>query len=116
MKPRMLFTALSGVLAVLIITGGCATNSIFIQRVYRGYFANVKRLIEEGANVNERSYWRRTALKYASTEGHTEIAQLLIEAGADINARTKKGVTALLIALEMGHTEVAELLKDAGAK
>jgi len=45
-------------------------------------YAEVKKIIEEGADVNVKSNNGYTALMGASQEGHTEILQLLKEAGA----------------------------------
>ena len=39
-------------------------------------------VIDEGADINAQNNEGITALMYASTHGHTEVAQLLIEAGA----------------------------------
>ncbi|MBA7526520.1 hypothetical protein ES705_18682 [subsurface metagenome] len=89
MKIRTLAIIIILVLAVLIIIGGCATTpkpqeerEVFFQSVSSGDYAEVKRLIEEGANVNAQANDGVTALIFASGFGHTDIARLLIEAGA----------------------------------
>ena len=97
MKTRTFVIILTTVFAVLIIIGGCATTSkikeergsvkpeIFFQSVKSGDYAEVKRLIEEGVNVNAQTKARvlnrsiestYTALMWASIMGHTEVAKL----------------------------------------
>jgi hypothetical protein len=43
-------------------------------------------LVENGADVNAQGGWYGNALQAASSEGHTEIAQMLVQNGADVNA------------------------------
>ena len=127
MKTITLISTLILVLAVLIIIGGCATTpktqeeregvepEVFFRSVMNGDFAEVKRLIEEGVDINARDNEGHTTLMYAAGYGHTEVAKLLIEEGADINARDNEGTTALLIASKYGWLEVAQLLIGVGA-
>jgi len=94
MKTRTFVIISILVLAVLTITNSCATTpkikeerglvrpKVFFRSVKRGDLANVKRLIEKGANVNAQTNDGYTALILASRYGHKEIAKLLIEAGA----------------------------------
>ena len=114
------------VLAVLIITGSCATTpktqerendnqEIFFQAVRSGDIAEVKRLIEEGVDVNTQDKFGHTALIPASNFGYTEVAQLLIEEGVDVNAQDIEGFTALMKASIRGKTKVAKLLIEEGA-
>ena len=49
----------------------------FFQSVESGGFAEVKRLIDAGADVNAQDKQEYTALMWASQEGHTEIVELL---------------------------------------
>ena len=75
----------------------------------------VKRLIDQGADVNATDEDGNTALMYASAEGHTVIVSMLIEAGADVNAKDIDGLTALMLASGEGHTETVSTLIKAGA-
>ncbi len=102
MKTRTLVSILILVLAVLIITGGCDTtpeikekrggiNQVtFFQAVKDGDVAEVKSLIEAGADVNAQNKEGVTALMTASATGHTDIAKLLIEEGADVTIQSKE--------------------------
>ena len=93
MKTRALVSIVILVLTVLIISS-CATTpktkeeregvhpEVFFESVRSGDYAEVKRLIEEGANVNAKDNDGATALMWASLKGHQEVSKLLIEAGA----------------------------------
>jgi ankyrin repeat protein len=128
MKTRTLFTILTLVLAVLIITGSCATTpkpkeereaiepEVFFQSVRSGDYAEVQMLIKEGADVNARTKEEVPALMIASQYGYIEVAKSLIDVGADVNAQDKEGWTALEYASKGGHTEIVKLLIEAGAK
>jgi len=127
MKTRMLVSILILVLAVLIIIGGCETTpktqeeredvnqEVFFQAVKSGDYAEVKRLIEEGADVNAQNNDGWTALMWATHYGYPEFAKLLIDKGADINAQNNKGLTALGTASVRGKTKAAKLLIEEGA-
>ncbi|PVH76897.1 ankyrin, partial [Cadophora sp. DSE1049] len=57
----------------------------------------------------------RTALHYASAQGHAEVIGILLEAGADIDAVDEDGWTALHVAADCGHIDVLMLLVNDGA-
>ena len=76
----------------------------------------VKKLIEEGADLNAVDKNRATALYWASLWGRSEIVKMLIEAGADVNAVDVDGETALHFASRWGYSEIVKMLEEAGAK
>ena len=75
MKIRILITVSILVLAVLVIGNSCTTTprtqEIFFNSVGSGDYAEVKRLIEEGADVNAKNKEGYTALMRASGWGST---------------------------------------------
>lgn len=57
--------------------------------------ALVKKLIEQGANVNMKDHAQKTALHCAAIVGNIEIVKILLECGADVDIADKRGFKAL---------------------
>ncbi len=74
----------------------------------------IRKLIEDGADVNARDAEGNTPLILASFYASPKCVDLLLEKGADANAANKAGVTALIRAAT--SYEKTRLLVDAGAK
>jgi ankyrin repeat protein/ketosteroid isomerase-like protein len=96
-------------------------NQIAAQRlmaaVNAGDTDGVRRLIEEGVEVDERFPYvngfndAHTPLLVASRDGHTDIARLLLEAGADVNATEPTfGAVPLHKSVYNGHVELTRLI------
>ena len=81
----------------------------------RGNLVKVRKLLERGADVNQRAAIHETPLREAARMGHTDAVILLLSNGADAVAADDLGDTPLTLAEENGHAEVAELLREAGA-
>ena len=77
-----------------------------------GDIAEVKRLLDSGANPNAVFYDGWTALIIAAFYGHAEIVKILLSAGANPNAANKQGYTALI---STKNAEVVKMLIAAGA-
>jgi ankyrin repeat protein len=77
----------------------------------------VQRLLDRGADVNERNERLQTPLDLASEHGNLAIAKTLIEYGADVNSRDNFGWTPLhrAAATRYRHAGVVELLLVNGA-
>jgi hypothetical protein len=84
------------------------------QAAKNGNLGIVKKLLENGIDVNNRDKYRCTPLYWAAGRGHTEVVKLLLDKGADIDAMSDGG-TALLWASYMNHSEVVRLLLESGA-
>lgn len=83
----------------------------------KGDIEEVKKLIEEGFDVNRFDDLGMTPLHYAAMEEHLDIMKFLIDAGADVDANdeTVIGNTPLgQVAGECSY-EAAKILVDAGA-
>jgi hypothetical protein len=97
-----------------------ALNEQLYEAARKGNAAEVKAVLDKGADVNARFRYGATALFKAAERGHTEVVKLLIERGADVNVKdTFYGATAISWALQKGHTGVvrailAKSAEDAG--
>ena len=82
-----------------------------MQAVKTNNVALVKKMIEQGAEVNELDANDDAPLVMAAYEGYTDIVQLLLAAGADV-AAVDPGMkaTALHAAAYAGRTDAARLL------
>jgi len=100
-------------------------NLELIQAAIRGDLAQVKALIERGADANAAGSPRsasaaaaergHTVLMWAVDHGSQAAAQFLVERGADIHRRNSSGYTALMYAVEGDYREIVLWLLDAGA-
>ena len=82
----------------------------------KGDLATVKKLLDEGADVNTRTRYQSTPLFFACDRGHLEVARLLIERGADLNLKDNfYNATALGLAMNNKHEAVVALLAEKGA-
>jgi len=89
----------------------------------KGDAAVVKKLLDEGVDVNTKYRYGATALSYACDRGHLDVVKLLLDRGADINVKDSfYGATPLTWAVSpaMGrkpqHPEVVRLLLQHGAQ
>ena len=81
-----------------------------------GSAAAVKALLDHGADPNARESKRgQTALMWALSEKHPQVALTLIERGADLQTRSKGGFTPLMFAAQRGDLASAQALLAAGA-
>jgi len=89
-------------------------NSALCQAVVSGTARQVKKLIDEGADINGVEVAEsRTPLTAAIDHGKTEMALLLLQLGADPNARPKKNwkpESPLHLAALRGHLDVVREL------
>lgn len=79
----------------------------------------VRKLIDQGADINEISKDGESVLHVAAIKGGSATTLALLKAGANPNARTPPGstmsMTPLMWTTYHGHTEMAAMLLEAGA-
>jgi ankyrin repeat protein len=78
-------------------------------------FAAVRKLLDDGVDVNWKNKEGDTALIWASVEGHAEVVKLLLDRGALTDLQRNGGATALMYASFFGHVECVRLLLERGA-
>jgi hypothetical protein len=83
----------------------------------------VKKLLDDGVDVNTKFRYGATALSYACDRGHLDVVKLLLDRGADVNVKDSfYGATPLSWAVRpaMGrkpqHPEIVRLLLQHGAR
>ncbi|UGU15528.1 ankyrin repeat domain-containing protein [Sinomicrobium kalidii] len=86
--------------------------SPFCLAISKGDITTVKKLIELGTDVNQKSRGM-TPLMYAARYNKVEIIKLLIANGAKLKVKDDKGFTALKHAELSNATEAATLIKEA---
>jgi hypothetical protein len=74
----------------------------------KGDVEAVKKLISQGASVNEKDYKGDTPLDWAASEGHTAIIELLVTNGADVNERDQHAANVAASFYRMNGMEVKE--------
>ena len=87
-----------------------------MQAARRGKVDVVRTLLARGANPNAKeSNGGQTALMWAISERHSDVADELVKGGADIHAHSNSGSTALMFAAQQGDADSARILLAAGA-
>lgn len=88
----------------------------------KGDAATVKKLLDEGVDVNTKFRYGATALFYACDHGHVDVVKVLLDKGADLAIKdTFYGFTPLMLAVSPAqkrrpeHTEIAKLLIAKGS-
>ena len=79
-----------------------------------GDLEECKRLLDQGANINQQDDKGATALIYAVLNNCEEVTRLLLSNGADKKLATKKnGLTPLMVARKNGFKAIINLLEAA---
>ena len=88
----------------------------FLHRaVQAGLEDQVKELLKQDIDVNERAEAGWTALLYASAQGYPQIVRLLLDAGANPDVGNVHKITPLMYGARYGNLEVCRLLIEHGA-
>lgn len=88
----------------------------------KGDAATVRKLLDEGVDVNTKFRYGTTALFFACDHGHVDVVKVLLDKGADLTVKDSfYGFTPLMLAVQPAqkrrpeHTEIAKLLIAKGA-
>jgi Ankyrin repeats (3 copies) len=88
----------------------------------KGDAALVKKLLDDGVDMNTKYRYGATALLYACDHGHVDVVKVLLDNGADLALKdTFYGFTPLMLAVSPAqkrkpeHTEIAKLLIAKGS-
>lgn len=91
---------------------GC---SALMMAAIHGNEAEVKALLQAGADKESEDYQLFTPIGRATENGQTEIVQALIDAKAKVDVPNFRGQTPLMFSITRGHFAITKLLVDAGA-
>jgi ankyrin repeat protein len=86
-----------------------------VEVVALGSLADVQAALAQGAALEERDWWSRTAWLIALLSGDIARAKLLREYGADLTACGRCGCPPLFYAIQGHHTEMVRWLLSEGA-
>jgi ankyrin repeat protein len=98
------------------LSGDTMVGMELLQAALNGDVTEIRRLVANGRNVNERDADGDAALHYAALNGHVEAIKALVQLGADKDAKTVGGQTPLHWAAQNGHVEAIKALEQLGAQ
>ncbi|MET3321842.1 UNVERIFIED_ORG: ankyrin repeat protein [Peribacillus simplex] len=90
-------------------------NEQLIQAAERKETETIKRLIEEGVDIDTKDSEGRTATMIATYNNDVETTKVLIKAGADVNIQDNMNNNPFLYAGAEGYVEILKLTIEAGA-
>ena len=90
-------------------------HTALMRAALDGNTEQVKELLNQGADINQRDENGRTALMFAVINRHYDTMKVLLEHGADVNAKSNLGGTALIGAAMAGELSMVQALLDRGA-
>jgi ankyrin repeat protein len=90
-------------------------NESFQTAVQKNNLTAVKDYLAQGADVNLKDSFGKTALHRAAYKNYQDIMTVLLDAGADINAQDNRGATPLMDAVWAKSEDAAKILVAAGA-
>ncbi len=112
--PLVIASALAAIPATTVAAD--EKGELLLAATRKGDLAGVKKLLDEGADVNARTRYDSTPLFFACDRGHLEIARQLIERGADVNVKDNfYNASALGWAMSKKHEPLVALLIEKGA-
>jgi len=114
---------LSVVIAVVLMVASCNNHSMeeeqlsnlnknvaFLFAASENNLSMVKKLLDDGADIDIADADGNTALMLAAEENHCSIITILLNRGVDINKTDLLGLTALMAAIIYGNIDAVECL------
>jgi ankyrin repeat protein len=92
------------------------SQTSLIAIVKRGDLINLRRAVDDGADLEEKDSQGWTPLFHAAGTGNLAMVKLLLDAGATVNQGLETGFTALFSAVMSDHVKVVKELLRSGAK
>ncbi|GAX83177.1 hypothetical protein CEUSTIGMA_g10603.t1 [Chlamydomonas eustigma] len=88
----------------------------FLSAASRGDEGMMRRMLEQGHEINACDYDNRSALMLSCAKGHTSCVRALLESGADCKLRDSSGSCALMEACKSSNASIITDLLRHGAK
>ena len=79
---------------------------------WRGDDKMVQLLLQQGAEIDDRTKWGETPLHHAVTFGHAKVCEVLLKAGADAHSEDRLKRTPYQIAMQKGTKKVKKILSE----
>jgi ankyrin repeat protein len=99
----------------LFIVGYIENDTYMTRLIKKGHIQTVKKLLQYGADPNQKNLSKITPIAAAANKGLLQIVQDLIDFGANVNSVNGTGTTALIQAAHFGFLDVVKLLILNGA-
>ncbi|GGD24596.1 ankyrin repeat domain-containing protein [Hyunsoonleella pacifica] len=128
MKKTIIISAIALCFSIITVNAKTSFEPIKVQKavtstevspfcisIAKGDLETVKKLIELGTNVNEKSNGMTPAM-YAAKFNRCDILKLLIANGAKLKVKSAKGLTAMKYAKLHKAVDAEKVLKDALSK
>ncbi|MGX2981702.1 ankyrin repeat domain-containing protein [Helicobacter sp. 23-1045] len=87
-------------------------NQILLDSASCGDLNKIKECLLQGANINAKTPFGRTALLNATENGHLEVVRFLVVNGADITSKDSCGMSALMEAAQWERYAIAQFLLE----
>ena len=100
-------------LVFILLLTGC--SSALVRASQNGDIETVNTLLNQGADIEEKTNMVYTPLGAAAVNGKSDIVKLLLDRGADVNGKNSQGWTALYFAAYENHVDIIKLLIERGA-
>lgn len=111
----MILLTIIAILSVQCKSMDTSHQENIVAAVSNGEVSLVKRLLESGADVNQRGPDSKPLLLIATEKRNLDMAKLLVQHGADVNSQDNILNSPFLYAGASGYTEMVKLYLDHGA-